>query len=361
MELKSKEQETTPANHVKKHPLFIRSVVILSIFLFFASVVSASTFSDIMADWGLFSRNVTIGNGTTSIEMNGTTGMINTTGNISADTYYGDGSKLTGISGGSSFTYSDYFNQDLNTSNNVRFRNVKVGNNTQTTLGTDGLLLLDGNYSGAVVAVGASVKPVYYGPATFAVVLGNPIMRAESEAQLFRFTPLWPAKNNRTATALYFAPPTHAINLSEDYRLTAESQVTRSYFAFNDASRDFSTVDYRWFEHGGAVQFLDLNYELPDYNEVIYHAKGGATRTAGTSGSINQQGFKCTGFGTMSGLTSSDNVECFSSDGGIVNLTGNSILQSNDYYSGDGTQGMTGTCGSGTTLTVKDGLITGCS
>ena len=36
-------------------------------------------------------------------------------------------------------------------------------------------------------------------------------------------------------------------------------------------------------------------------------------------------------------------------------------LQADDYYSGDGTQGMTGSCASGTTLTVKDGLITACS
>jgi len=39
----------------------------------------------------------------------------------------------------------------------------------------------------------------------------------------------------------------------------------------------------------------------------------------------------------------------------------NGALQANDYYSGDGTQGYTGSCGSSTTLTVKDGLITGCS
>ncbi|MEA3430360.1 MAG: hypothetical protein U9R08_03730, partial [Nanoarchaeota archaeon] len=39
----------------------------------------------------------------------------------------------------------------------------------------------------------------------------------------------------------------------------------------------------------------------------------------------------------------------------------NGTFQADDYYSGDGTQGYTGSCGSGTTLTVKDGLITGCS
>lgn len=42
-------------------------------------------------------------------------------------------------------------------------------------------------------------------------------------------------------------------------------------------------------------------------------------------------------------------------------LTVNGAIQGNDYYSGDGTQGMTGSCGASTTLTVKDGLITACS
>lgn len=32
-----------------------------------------------------------------------------------------------------------------------------------------------------------------------------------------------------------------------------------------------------------------------------------------------------------------------------------------NYYSGDGTQGMTGTCNSSTTLTIKDGLVVSCS
>lgn len=43
-----------------------------------------------------------------------------------------------------------------------------------------------------------------------------------------------------------------------------------------------------------------------------------------------------------------------------VRINGSGI-KANDYYSGDGTQGMTGSCGSATTLTVKDGLITSCS
>jgi|GEM_PF-5300400 len=36
-------------------------------------------------------------------------------------------------------------------------------------------------------------------------------------------------------------------------------------------------------------------------------------------------------------------------------------LKATDYYSDDGTQGMTGTCTSGMNLTVKDGLITACA
>lgn len=43
----------------------------------------------------------------------------------------------------------------------------------------------------------------------------------------------------------------------------------------------------------------------------------------------------------------------------VLEVTGS--IQGDDYYSGDGTQGMTGSCGSATTLTIKDGLITACS
>ncbi|MEA3430301.1 MAG: DUF2341 domain-containing protein [Nanoarchaeota archaeon] len=46
---------------------------------------------------------------------------------------------------------------------------------------------------------------------------------------------------------------------------------------------------------------------------------------------------------------------------GADNYSVDGTFQADDYYSGDGTQGYTGSCGSGTTLTVKDGLITGCS
>ena len=39
----------------------------------------------------------------------------------------------------------------------------------------------------------------------------------------------------------------------------------------------------------------------------------------------------------------------------------NGATRSSDYYSGDGTQGATTSCGPSTTITVKDGLITACS
>jgi hypothetical protein len=45
----------------------------------------------------------------------------------------------------------------------------------------------------------------------------------------------------------------------------------------------------------------------------------------------------------------------------VEGLDVNGNIIANEYYSGDGTVGYTGSCGSGTTLTVKNGLITGCS
>jgi len=57
-------------------------------------------------------------------------------------------------------------------------------------------------------------------------------------------------------------------------------------------------------------------------------------------------------------------------NGGIKNITSLDVvgniqasgnLTSDNYFSGDGTQGMTGSCGAATTLTIKDGLIVGCT
>jgi len=45
----------------------------------------------------------------------------------------------------------------------------------------------------------------------------------------------------------------------------------------------------------------------------------------------------------------------------VIGTANASIIKGGDYYSGDGTQGFTGSCASTTTLTVKDGLITACA
>jgi hypothetical protein len=54
-----------------------------------------------------------------------------------------------------------------------------------------------------------------------------------------------------------------------------------------------------------------------------------------------------------------DLVETYDEDNDILKNDGG--YQADDYYSGDGTQGMTGTCADGTSLTVKDGIVTSCS
>ena len=48
-------------------------------------------------------------------------------------------------------------------------------------------------------------------------------------------------------------------------------------------------------------------------------------------------------------------------DPGAGNFSVTGTIQGGGYNSSDGTAGYTGTCAPGTTLTVKNGLITGCS
>lgn len=45
----------------------------------------------------------------------------------------------------------------------------------------------------------------------------------------------------------------------------------------------------------------------------------------------------------------------------VKTLQVNGSTQSTDYYSGDGTQGMTGTCSAFSSWTIKDGLVTACN
>jgi len=48
-------------------------------------------------------------------------GNLSVNENITANNFFGDGGNLTGIK---SFTYSEWFNQNLNTTNDVQFENI---------------------------------------------------------------------------------------------------------------------------------------------------------------------------------------------------------------------------------------------
>ena len=87
-------------------------------------------------------------------------------------------------------------------------------------------------------------------------------------------------------------------------------------------------------------------------------------------GYLHGSGYYLTGIthSNLTGLTGDDhpgylflpgraNAQTIQND---IVITG--ALKSNDYFSGDGTQGMTGTCtlANITSITVKDGLITSC-
>jgi hypothetical protein len=99
-----------------------------------------------------------------------------------------------------------------------------------------------------------------------------------------------------------FQANTHEWNQDETHRLLVTATMNRSIFGLTGVN-DPSTIQYNWITLGGVMQILDIGTTaLPDMSEVMLDLTGGATRTFGTKGSLNQTGIKLTGFGAQNGL-----------------------------------------------------------
>lgn len=102
----------------------MKKMFLLITALMFIPLVSADFFNRVDTDFVNATQNVTIGTGNITVTINGSSGLINTSGNITADTYFGDGSQLTGISGSGLWTdadanYIEYVSKGINASNST--------------------------------------------------------------------------------------------------------------------------------------------------------------------------------------------------------------------------------------------------
>lgn len=227
------------------------------------------------------------------------------------------------------------FDQSLNTTDDVIFRSMNstksfiqsgltIGNDTRSV---GNAVVVQGNYTGAIVSGSLDMIPKFYGSGTYAVVFGRPaIYRSLNDAVMFYFSPTFNNGVPQKATGLFFDPPDHVKNVNDQYRLLFTNGVPRTFLAFSGADADSSTVTYNWVTLGDSVSFGDLSTTLPTYSETMITLKGGASRALGSSGSITQKGISFTGFGTKTNLVSGDSVTAISADGGDFLFTGNSII-----------------------------------
>lgn len=329
-------------NHEKKdkkksHPLYALMLCFLYVLFFTIPLVSATTFTDIIAEWGLFSRNVTIGSGDNTIIMNGTTGNISTVGNITANTYYGDGSQLTGISSG------------FSNGSNIWVNNMGVGiepaypiHALKQTSGNP-IMYFDINGTGGL---GSAVN--------FNLLVPSHATDTGTLGILGFFNNLNNGKDRTGATLVEGVR--NNFDTSGVVQTKGSATYKGVYNIYNSVQHTGGTITY-YGEHSTMPNALILSGN-PTYNIYGNKLDSGSTILDIASGTINRyglylQGWACTAF---------DN-NCY----GIYDNGGNwktlGSIQGNDYYSGDGTQGMTGTCtiASITSITVKDGLITGCT
>lgn len=252
-----------------------------------------------------------------------------------------DWSAVNQSGGGSSFVYSDYFNQNLNTTDNVRFNRIGIG-----TVPSYPIHYV-GNLAGSSVGF-------------FTINATSGISSALS------FNLDVPSSVSATGIigALGFY---NKINEKKDRSGSTLIEGIRNEIGTNSVAQSGGTTDIKvinndinFRQNTGGTQnaygsYTDFAGPLilsgsPTYNLYGHYVVGNPTLDI-ASGTVNRYGVYATGF---SKGTYDDVAFGFWTDGAIKGA---------DYYSGDGTQGMTGTCtlASITTITVKDGLITGCS
>lgn len=269
---------------------------------------------------------------------------VNTTDNVTFNSLSVDGHSFTNVSG-------DLIINNSGLNKNVIFSINSDGNNIdfltinssipQVSIGSDnvaidpgtiGLLNIGGLIDSGFISALLGFNPIVTGSSVIAFLV-SPTINSDGIFQLFRFTPSYGA-NDHKGEMLFFAPTTpHAVGYDDDYKVYTGS-FTRQFLGAG--MNDPSTVNYDWFTMGGAFALGDFggSTALPDINENMIKLKGGASRIAGTLGSINQQGLIFEGFGTQVGLiTGTDSVTALTSDGGDFNFLGGSNVNISNLYS----------------------------
>lgn len=243
---------------------------------------------------------------------------------------------------------------------------LTIGTNVRTVSAGSAPVVIQGNYTGSIVTGTMDFNPRFYGSGTYAVAYGRPrIYSSLNDLVMFYFTPSYFNNVPQYATGMFMAMPAHQTNVNDYYRAIYHSGETRSFLSFSGT--DASTVNYNWITLGAPTSMGNIGAGVPaSFSENMITLKGGLSRLVGTASSMNQVGINFTGFGTTTGLAN-DRIKGIVSDGGQFDFLGSSYvnttsLQSNNYYAGSGSQGITQDFNiSGLILSFEDGLLVGTS
>lgn len=298
-------------------------------------------------------------------------GNVESDGNITANKFIGDGSLLTGISGGSG---GNPFNQSLNTSDNVKFgdltiqrdnnlyfkvnsttKNVQIGNDEETSLGTEGLFQFKGDYNGYVSSM-IYFNPQINGGSSIYFNVKPTLNNTGNINEGFRMEPSFITNGIFNAMKLNYVIPTiHNITYKIIEEISAKTFVNTNVKS-----------TYEGIEIGGATTIMDFGGGTVDFKENMITLNGGITTVGSLSRTPTQTGIEFNNFGTIG---TGSVVKGIDADGGQFDFLGGSYINSSNieadnYYSADSTQGatktiainnVTGVC----TLIFKNGLYTG--
>jgi hypothetical protein len=189
-----------------------------------------------------------------------------------------------------------------------------ASDNVNRDLDTGGVMNIQGDFTIASVGVAMSFQPTIQGGNLVGLYM-NPI-NDTSTTNLIAFW-LKPVITgvNQSIEGLRLEPANHTPNFNDTVLGMSDNAAVRQYTAFG--VNDASTVTYTGFKWGQAVSFVDIGFTLPTYTDTMISLIGGASRPAGTNGSITQTGIKLAGFGTQTNLTGSDTVRSALIDGGL--------------------------------------------
>jgi len=334
--------------------------------------------NDLTSDNGYFDK---VGVGTTMFdvgvvfEVNTGNGKFNN--NLTVGGYYfGDGSQLTGLpeciwtneSGTATYQGDTLINGSL-TVGNMELS----GNDGETELSYTGQLLQGDSSSVFDIRLNTTLFPGY--PFNFKAYIDS---SASSTTGVL-------VQKGSIGTYADISPPqvVEGIRFIFDDESISQSQGTRSYKGVNNefvsiiqsGGQQNSYGVYSKFNNpslGGGSGTTNLygSYNeftqgvsftgSPELNEYGFYSK--SVDDVYLAGVVNRYGLYLEGYDE--GSFEDEVYAIFVDDGdsqfgGDVNIDGD--LQADDYYSGDGTQGFTGTCGYRFNIIVKDGLIVGCN